>query len=716
MRSRALVLCVCLTRLAHAQSQSPDAAAAVGSTAPALDEVVVSARRRDENLQDTPVSVTALGRDELEARSISSLTQVAAFTPNLRVSAGPQGGSSGHYFARGVGQLDFIASTDPGVGIYLDGVYLGRTTGAAFDLLDVERVEVLRGPQGTLFGRNTIGGAVSVVSATPPDEPRAETALTLGERNRREGRVSFGGPLGDGGTVRGDVALLARGEDGWQRRIFDGARFGDERTYAARAALDWQPSDAFDVRATLDATQTRGTADPHFLEAANPARGGRPEFVVSDPATTWSGLWARDDLDVRGASLTATYALPRATLKSITAYRSLDSDTGADFDGSPFPDLDQRVLTRQTQRSEELQLLGTAAGGRLTWLTGVFYLREDVEQSIPLVLYGQALEQHNALENRSAALFAHVTYSITERFGVSGGARSTAEAKQHGFDHYFVRSTGHAPLFPPTVLDDRWRSFTPKLGAEYRLGGDALLYAALSQGFRSGGFNGRPFGVDEFLAYDPEELTTLEVGLKSEWLERRVRLNAAAFTSRYDDIQLTRTTIGASGAPIVVTGNAGEAEIYGLEAELTAAIGERVVLTASVGNLHDRYTRIEPGTAVPPDAELPVAPRWTATAGVQHERALARGVLRSRVDFSYTSRFNYFFDNPALSWEPAHRLWNARVSFAPAASSWELAMFVVNAADEDHGVFREDVLASFGTAIVWPAEPRAWGVEFRYRF
>jgi iron complex outermembrane receptor protein len=712
MRSGVLGLCVSLILPVHAQSPlAPDAALA----APALEEVVVTARRRDENLQDTPVSVSVFGREDLERRSITSLFDIAAHSPNLRGSAGPQGGSAGHYFARGIGQLDFIASTDPGVSVYLDGVYLGRTTGAAFDLLDVERVEVLRGPQGTLFGRNTIGGAVSVVSAAPPAERRASAALTLAQRNRRDGRVDFGGPLA-GGKVLADVAVLARSEDGWQRRLLDGARFGDERTYAARAALDWQASDALDVRVALDATRRRGTADPHFLAAANPARGGRTEFVVSDPATTWSGQASRDDLDVRGAAVTATYSLPRATLTSITSYRSLDSNTGIDFDGSPLGDLDQRVLTDQAQRSQELQLAGTAGEGRVTWLAGVFYFRERVDQAIPLVLYGDVLAQNNAIDNRSTAVFAHFTRALGSRLSVSGGARSTSETKQHGFNHYFVRAGGNEPLFPPTVLADRWRSFTPKVGVEYRFADTVLWYASVSEGFRSGGFNGRPFGTSEFLAYDPETLVTLETGVKSEWLDRRVRLNAAAFTSRYDGIQLTRTTIGANGVPIVVTGNAGEAKIYGLEAEVTAAIGARLSLTASFGNLHNRYTAIEPGAAVLPANKLPVSPRWTANAAAEYTVALRTGTLRSRVDYGYTSRFNYFFDNPDLSWESPVRLWNARVAFGPEAAAWEAAVFVLNAADERHAVFREDVLSSFGTAIVWPARPREWGVDLRYRF
>jgi iron complex outermembrane recepter protein len=681
---------------------------------PALEEFVVTARRRTENLQDTPVSISAFTTRDLEQRTVTALPDVADYTPNLRRSAGPQGGSSAHYYIRGLGQLDFIASTDPGVGVYVDGVYLGRTTGATFDLLDVERIEVLRGPQGTLFGRNTIGGAISVISSAPPLEPRARVAVSLTSPAKQEARLMFGGPLGSG-RVAADAAVLVKSQDGWQRRLIDGLRFGAERTYATRGVLDWHAADRLDLRAEVDATRSRGTADPHLLAAANPVRGGRPEFVVADPEITWSSQWSNDDLDVRGASLVATYELAHATLKSITAYRTLDSATGIDFDGSPHDDLDQLVQTAQRQRSEELQLTGRAHAERLDWLVGTFWFDEAVDQAIPIVFYGTRISQNNALDNRSAALYAHVSYALTERLGVSGGFRSTKERKAHAFNHAIGSGGTQTPLFPPTTLRNDWRSSTPKIGVEYRLDGGALLYASIGDGFRSGGFNGRPFGTDEFLSYEPETLRTLELGAKSEWLDGRLRLNAALFASRYYDIQLTHTAIGVSGAPIVATGNAGEAELEGFELEATWAPSERVLVTASAGNLHSRYTELEPGATVSADDDLPVAPRWTINAGIEYRFAAASaGAWRTRVDYSYTSRFNYFFENPPGSWQEAHGLWHVRVGYEPAGAAWQLAAFIRNLRDERYQLFREDVRDTFGVSLDWPARPREWGVEFTY--
>ena len=428
----------------HAQSVA-DSTDSAAHASPVLQEIVVTARKREENLQDTPISVSVLTTSDLTQRSATQLPDIVIHTPNLRSSGGPQGGSSGHYFIRGIGQLDFIAATDPGVGTYLDGVYFGRTTGAAFDLLDVERVEVLRGPQGTLFGRNTIGGAINVVSAQPPEEFHARAALNVGDRNRYEGRLGVGGPV-ICDTLLADISVLARSQDGWQRRLIDGGRFGDDETYAARASVSWKPADSLKLLLALDGTRGRGTADPHFLAAADAAQRGRPEFVVTDPRTTWSGQHSPDNLDVRGGSITATYSLANLTFKSITGYRTLDSDTGIDFDGSPFTDLDQTVLTRQSQRSQELQLAGTALGDRLTWFTGLYYFGERVRQDIPLVFYGVRIQQNNDLRNDSYAAFSHFSYSLTDRLSVSGGARYTRETKKHAFENFQDLGAVHVPL------------------------------------------------------------------------------------------------------------------------------------------------------------------------------------------------------------------------------------------------------------------------------
>jgi iron complex outermembrane receptor protein len=700
----------------QAQPASDSLAEGVESESSAtLQEITVTARKREENLQNTPISVSVLTASDLTQRSVSQLPDIVTFAPNLRSSGGPQGGSSGHYYIRGIGQLDFIASTDPGVGTYLDGVYFGRTTGAAFDLLDVDRIEVLRGPQGTLFGRNTMGGAISVVSAQPSADTHASVTLDGGSRNLYEARVSAGGALIED-RLLADVAVLGKSQEGWQRRLIDGGTFGDERTYAARAALKWNVSEQLKVLVSLDATRGRGTGDPHYLAFADAARGGHPEYVVTDPRATWSGQFAPDDLDVRGSSITATYSRGSLTLKSITAWRTLDADAGVDFDGSPFADLDQIVLTRQSQRSQELQLSGRALGDRLSWLTGLYYFGERVSQDIPLTFYGSRIAQNNDLSNNSYAAFSHLTYTLTERLSVSGGARFTYETKQHAFENYVDLGTSHDPLFAPTTLRNHWHSFTPKLGVEFQATPAVLLYSSVSQGFRSGGFNGRPLGSAEFLSYEPETVTSYEVGMKSESSSRRWRFNTAAFYSRYKDIQLTMSESSPIGV-IVVTGNAAGAELAGLETELSVALSERATLSTSAGYLTNEYTQLAPGAAVSPDAKLPVAPRWTFNSSIDYALPLARrGQLRGHLDYCYTSRYNFLFDNPPQSWQEAYGLVNARLAFVPPSASWQVAAYVLNATDRRHSAFREDILTSAGVAIVWPARPREWGAEIEFQF
>src|SRR5262249_19793871 len=250
----------------------------------------------------------------------------------------------------------------------------------------------------------------------------------------------------------------------------------------------------------------------------------------------------------------------------------------------------------------------------------------------------------------------------------------------------------HNPLFPPITLEDHWSSWTPKLGLEVHLSSRSLLYSSVSQGFRSGGFNGRPLGTDELLAYAPEKLTTYEIGLKSELLQRRLRLDVAAFYSQYRDIQLTLTTVSSTGLPIVVTGNAGAARLQGLEMDLTASVTDGFRVQASTGYLDNRYTQLRQGTAVPRSGRLPVSPRFTLSTSAEYTLPLpAHSRLTTRIDYSYTSPYNYLFDNPALSWQNGFGLWNARLAYGPDTDSWELAAFVLNATDRRHASFREDI-------------------------
>ncbi|HMI92705.1 MAG TPA: TonB-dependent receptor plug domain-containing protein, partial [Polyangiales bacterium] len=369
---------------------------------PASEEIVVSARRREEGLQSAPVAVTAFSASDLEQRNVDSADDLAQFTPNLQLEgAAALSGSSSNatVFIRGIGQNDFAIFSDPGVGLYVDDVYLGRSIGGVLDVVDLRRVEVLRGPQGTLFGRNTIGGAVLVTSQRPIFEPEGSVELTGGSFYRTDFRATLNAPLVDDTlAVRVSAARLSR--DGYAKRLVDGEELGDIDRVAGRFQLLWTPSDTFEVLVSADATRAREHSAPSTLVAVAP--GGFPfqnifntlvapnagvtapsnkvdaAFISGDPFTTYATGPNRSDLDTWGVSLTPTWEVhPEVSLKSITAFRDMHAVFGRDGDNTPFTFRETFNDDEQWQFSQELQLFGDSFEDRLSWLVGGYYFQEE---------------------------------------------------------------------------------------------------------------------------------------------------------------------------------------------------------------------------------------------------------------------------------------------------------------------------------------------------
>ncbi len=464
-----------------------------------LGEVVVTARRVEERLQDTPISVTAFAAEDLEKLSIRNVADASAFTPNFVSNPGPTGGNDGFFFIRGVGQVDLNPATDPGVGTYIDGVYLGRIMGASFDSMDIARIEVLRGPQGTLFGRNTIGGAVNVTTADPSGEFAGRVQASVGSRNLKRAQGSLDLPLGeDAGLL---ISGLYRDQEGWGKRLRDGVTFGDARTRAARAKLKWGPSEAFTVTLAGDATKVDGTSQHQILIGFN-TRPATPNIfnrvlsplqvpIVPDIGnfvkTDWSRRFVNDssvdpvyELDVAGASLTLDWDFGGFALKSITAYRQMEQFTRDDFDGSPFTFYDHSFITDQDQVSQELQLTGET--GRVNWLVGAFFYDENNYHNnqislggnngcapptfnpatgaptvLPNLTYCTTLgipyatpgvdrqirnNQQFDLDTRAYAAFAHATIRVTDTLSASLGVRWTDEKKTQAYDFFTDNSAG----------------------------------------------------------------------------------------------------------------------------------------------------------------------------------------------------------------------------------------------------------------------------------
>ncbi len=710
------------------------AAAVLGAGAPAalaqsggVDQIVVTARKKEENLQNTPIAVTAFSQETLESRQVFNVNEIAQYVPNLQASSSAAGsGAASSFSIRGIGQVDFITTTDPGVGTYLDGVYLARVTGSALELADVERIEVLRGPQGTLFGRNTIGGAVSVITRKPSGEFGLRAQITGGSLGRVQGRAILDMPVIED-VLAAKFTAYGKVTDGYGEDLEPAGGSGElgaDDDIAGRAELLWTPASNAEFHLAVDASKRRGTAMPHgrvYYDAASPAGmlfdDGGSNSVIGvngdvdsddlDEITVDTPM--NDDLDVFGASLTSDFDMGAFNLKFITAYREQEYENGQDYDGGANALLNQFIDAQQWQFSQEVQLTGTAFDDRFDWLLGGYYFTEEARFISDVVLTGLQLDIDTNSKTTSFAGFGQGTFRLTDRLSVTGGVRYTAEKKEIVIDTIL----GGAPLVLDGMDEQTFNAITPKGSIELQATDQVLLYASVAQGFRSGGFNGRPFSPTDLAPFDEETTTSFEVGVKSDLADNRLRINLAGFYNKYKDIQLTATTTDSMGSFIVITDNAGKIDLYGFEAEVQAAPTDQFFLFGSVGYTKNDGLTPQEGFDFGSDT-LPLASEWTASVGGEYTHRLSdRFEAIASADYAYRSSYYPQFNNSEIAKEDGYGLLNARLQLQPVDSNWSLTFWGKNLTDEVYRSFGQDsAVSGIPTVVAYFAPTREYGVTF----
>lgn len=736
-----LFLCSSVACLANpALAQQADAETAAADDGQGIEDIIVTAQRRETRLQDTPIAITALNAENLSERGVATVNDLAATVPNLTSTTGPQGSSDANFFVRGVGQFDVIVTNDPGVGVYVDGVYLGRTVGALIDSGDIARVEVLRGPQGTLFGRNTLGGAISVTSKAPELGGFGVTARGLyGSRDRVEIDGSLNLPVGDAAAFR--LYTFAREQDGFATRIFDGVKFGRTERWGAKAQLLVQPTDALSITIGADYSLDKSNPAPSVNRAIAPA-----PFFPAD-----AGLDRSDDFytifssnepaarnEIYGVSATIAYEFGGATLKSITAYRKLDGFSTSDPDGTGYRLYDQDVTTDQDQFSQEIQLSGKAFSDRLTYLIGGYYFREKADQTlglcfapitpVPAARFNNCntWTQRNDQKTESYAIFGQASWAFTDQLALTLGGRYTWDDKSIVSNHVFdFRPAGFqaAPgvvvpgFVAPIVTDLRdqasFKKFTPKVGLEYKPSDALLIFASYAKGFRSGGFNGRLIAPQTSVpVYAPDTNDSFELGFKSDF-SRSLRLNVTAFYSKYKGIQQTISD------PVVQfrVANAGQARLYGFEAELTAVPVQGLNLNAAVGYTNSAFQKVPVEVGPINGNRLPFSPEWTVALGAAYEIALQNEVtVTPRVDFRYQSRTFFSPFNLEFEQQAGYGLLSARVTVAGLAKGVTLSVYGENLTDKEYYTFGQNALTAQGVAYSYLGRPREYGVTASFAF
>jgi iron complex outermembrane receptor protein len=753
-----LTLTVCLS-----------ARAAAADSTPSLQEVTVTAQRVEENLQTTPVSMTALSGDFLQKFDVARVTSLETVSPNLNFFSGT-GGSSQQVsaFIRGVGQFDFLLTTDPAVGLYVDGVYLARTFGNNLELNDVARVEVLRGPQGTLFGKNSIGGAINVTTLTPTGSGRTDFRASVGNYDSYALDAYTDLRLADNLAL--GISLMARRSDGWEDRpLADNG--GKEQREGGRAILAWTPSDTFSSRLSAEFSAQAQPSSPNVMIAYNPAAAVVPflplfnAFVAPccTPPTNIDqsgaeGPLVRDDLHGFATSWINEWKLAGGvSIKSISAYRYMHADFGRDGDNS-YVNYNGDVHNEyDNQLSQELQASGSAS--RFKWVAGAYYLQERTRDQTnlvtaqglfqglsqlpptnPLFLARYALDFNLYFDNRQTtkdyAGYFNGEFAFTDRLSLQAGVRYTDETKDFSqFVENDVGTTIFLPVNPITGvvdtsntsvpspacsnLQDVGRYYTcttkanewsPRASLNMKWTENVFEYLQWSRGFESGGINGRPVSVAEIADYKPEFLNSTELGLKTLLADHRVRLNTAVFYDKYTDIQVLLT----QGASVVIQ-NAAKATVYGLETDVEAAVTTHWSLQGSLGYLHNEYNNWSDSLGNYTWRKLQDAPQWTANIASAYERHVPSGAgVRFTTNVAFQSWMYLDAANSPVLRAPSRTLLDASLFYLAPSGRWDAGVEGKNLTDQRVLTSGYNGLAFFGYAEGTYTPPRRYWLTFHY--
>ena len=728
-----------------------------------LEEVTVTAQRRAENLQKVPIAVSALGAADLEQFDIRTIREVSSVVPNLWMETNTGLSSGARASLRGIGEDESYFTSDTPVGLYIDDVYIPRQTGALFDLNEIERIEVLRGPQGTLYGRNTSAGAIKIVTRKPSREVRGNAEVTVGDFDRLDVRAALSGPLGE--RTAGEIAVLSRQHDGYDENLVNGAEVNDQDVVAGRIALLFTPTDDLELLLAYDKVRERSTPGYATGVALQPPDGlgaFDPDDQVdgdTDVHTLLSDLLdPLNDVDQQGVGLTATWNVAGLTLKSITAWRELSNTLLLDADGQDtcfglaLPCLHLFQDQRQDQLSQELQVQGKAFGEKLTYIGGVYYFEESNTQrteNIILAQFGENQFSDTGLETDSIAAFASATWAFSAQANLTAGVRWTRDTKD--FTSAVFEADG-APVLvcadpqtrevfasgacdpgaPPGAVTDElsrdlsetWSSVTPRLAFDFAVTPEAMLYASASKGFKSGSYDGREVSTALYSLQpiDPETVFTYEVGAKTEWFDRRLRANLAVFLNDFEDLQGTGTN-QATGS--FTRFSVGDVETKGVEIELVAEPVPNLSLTANVGLLDTEFTQINfdqeadcgPVGTGTKELELKFAPDVSSFLGVSYRIPLTASgsALTLGGDWTHKSSFYHSSCNPLPSQEDGYDLFNAQIGYDSGDGRWRVAAQLRNAGDEDYAA-GQFFIPGLGFDAVYFNAPRTWAVTVRYSF
>ncbi|MDO8863145.1 TonB-dependent receptor [Haliea sp. E1-2-M8] len=728
----------------------------------ALEEIIVTAQRREENLQESPISITALNSRMLKEIRATDVEGISNYTPGLLITPTVGGSVNASINIRGAANRNNNLSRDNSVGMYLNGVPIAKTSGAIFDAVDIERMEVLRGPQGTLYGKNTIGGAINIITRKPSGELGGSVQIGAGNEGLLEARGSLDlpayGTIGEGiGEIRVRGSAFYRERDGFYDNDFEGLQDFDNRDQdGGRLDIAIQPSDSLvieygydwfsaDQRPTMlalyDSTTFQFVIPPLYplVDAATSQK--RPDSIAANSAET-------SDVDIRGHALTLSYELPDTalgdlTLKSITGYRDLDTLSVSDFDGTSL-DLFRFTLDNEFEQfTQELQLVGSTES--LEYVLGLFYYEDEWFTHNPRWIFqfgGNNFDiSDRGADDTSKAVFGQMTWTpdaFERKLDITVGGRWTKETKEvHSvwvdrsvFDvdptardaGVFQRDAQDMPVydargdFIPIEAKDSWTEVTPMATARWTFSDQVNGYLKVSTGFKSGGFNGVAATTDAFRTpFDPEKMLTYEAGLKTRLLDQRLQLNMSAFYNDYSDFQASRLNREAS----ILIVNAGEATMKGAELELTAQLTPTLRFILNYSWLDTEYDEFIDGNGndISDERYFTYSPEHSVFTSLRYELGeFDWGTLVAQADYAWKDDYFTNIESDPTTDVEDYGLVNARLELREiplGGGKARIAAWGRNLTDEEY--WHTGINLQVFTVNQW-ADPRSYGVEFEYEF
>lgn len=743
-----------------------------------IGDIVVTAQKRAENVQDIPIAISAVSSEYLQARGIASIDTLGSVAPNVKFERAPSSKTISQISIRGSVTINPAITWEPAVGLYMDGVYIAKAQGSIFDVADLERVEILRGPQGTLYGRNALAGAVNLITKKPKGELAGSAEVSYGNYNAWKAKASL--DLPKMGIFSAKVSGQMSKRDGLVQitaNPFPAAFLAGKPSLSQIDTVD-SKSALIQVRAQLSDTVTADYSFdynkqkqlPPFAQLLRVNRNGDPRDIFDPKSPSYIGvaplnLYANPNrvttASVDGAAyersrayghaLTLTADLGSAELKSITSYRNLAWADGLDLDGSPLNIAFTQRITDYHAFSQEVQLAGNAMDDRLAYVVGAFYFAEKAETLGPQAFFGlfgpagSYFQSDYGSHTDAYALYSQLDYKLTDALKLTLGGRYTHEKKD--VRRYFAAGSPLVKVLDLPyggVPDASYNNFSPAVTLSYEASDKVNLYGRFAQGFKSGGFNGEtnvffdpkapagcPLGLTELCQpYRPEKVDSYELGIKTKMLDNRLILNLAAFYDRHKDIQLSIFT--AAGAASSVVRNAASARIQGLEVEAIARPTDALTINASLATLSAKYlSYFDGGADVSTNRAFPHTPKFTAGLGVDWRVVEGDwGKLNINGDLNHVSgyfTFPYALRTPTASDQNAYNtrskgrtIVNLRAAlsdFDLGGVKTELSAWVRNLTNEKNPSNFIDFGPGFGgLTLGYFPDPRTYGVTFGVRF